>query len=253
MKPVKQFSSIELPNALRDALVVQQFDAHLNNVYLIELDGKKYILKIASGESRSKELRHEVKLLNELQNIIKVPKLVDCGASGQYFWVLTEFIDGIIIEKNTLNHDILAKLANILKKLHNTCVARETDYDFLLRTAKDNMKNNRLDKAEFLINGEYKQPSELLQWLNTNKPTSASKAKLLHGDFRPKNMIVRSDNIYLIDFGLSFIGDEYYDLAVFKYYLTDDDFAYFCEKYGIDKIDEGRLYFAEILSKFLNV
>jgi aminoglycoside phosphotransferase (APT) family kinase protein len=66
-------------------------------------------------------------------------------------------------------------------------------------------------------------------------------------------MIIHNDQLYILDWGLAFYGDPYYDIAIIKYYLTDEEFDKFVEFYGISQIDCNRLKYNELLSLFLNV
>jgi len=230
--------------------VIREYDTDLNSVYLVRSNDEKYIVKIATCEARVVELNHEIKLLKKLLSAIRVPKVIESGQNEQVAWVVMEFIEGKKIEG--FNNATLKKLGQTLRSLHDSQRHEDIDYSFLLNKARRNMVDGRLDKDEFYIDGKHIKPSELLDWLDNNRPAGI-KAKLLHGDFRPKNIIKKSDGIYLIDFGLSFFGDEYYDLAVFRYYLSDVKFKFFCKIYGIETIDEERFKYNEVLSKFLNV
>ena len=49
------------------------------------------------------------------------------------------------------------------------------------------------------------------------------------------------------------MGDPYYDLAIIKWYFTENEFNKFIRFYGIKKLDEKRLEYNEWLSAFLNV
>jgi aminoglycoside phosphotransferase len=230
--------------------VIKKYRATLNNVYLVKSGREKYILKIAMSKIRSTELHREIELLKSLAGIMEVPSVVISGELERSSWVLMEYIDGEKVDR--FSQPLLGKLGRILRILHDCETYGEVDYVSLLRRARDNMTSGRLDKEEFFVDDRYVEPQQLWNWLDENRPTGV-RAKLLHGDFRPKNMILKGGEVYLIDFGLSFVGDEYYDLAVFKYYLSEEEFKVFYQSYGINEIDAEHLEYNEVLSKFLNV
>jgi len=226
-------------------------EALCNDVYLIYAKNGKYIIKIAKDKVRQEELEKEVDLIGKLKNLISLPNILLYSKSDKYSFVLMEYIDGIKIK--SFGDDILRTMANTLKLIHNYNFSNEiVDFDELLSVARSNLNSNRLDMSEFIDHKNIGSPEKVLNYLVENKPTNI-KSHLLHGDFRPKNMLVSNDILYVLDYGLSFYGDIYYDFAIIKYYLTEDEFNKFIKYYGIKDIDEERLRYNELLSLFLNV
>ena len=161
-----------------------------------------------------------------------------------------EFIEG---EKPTLFSDnILKKMATTLKKVHQIhSTKNQVNFNNLVKLAEQNMNENKLDLDEFVKDGKTYEPADILQYLKDNQPIANE--CLVHGDYRPKNLLLQNDKIYVLDWGLSFVGDPYYDLAIIKWYFSEDEFNKFIQFYGIKKLDKNRLEYNEWLSVFLNV
>ena len=121
-----------------------------------------------------------------------------------------------------------------------------------LKRAEQNMRNGLLDREEFIIKGVQENQEEILNKLKNQWPKNTN-ANFLHGDFRPKNIILSNNNYYVLDFGLSHIGDYYYDLSIFLYYLNEEEKQMFLKEYGIENLDKEKLQYYEYLSKYLNV
>ena len=113
------------------------------------------------------------------------------------------------------------------------------------------MIDGRLDLDEFVKGDKTFEPKDVLIYLKENKPKA--NFCLLHGDYRPKNMLIKDDVLYILDWGLSFDGDPYYDLAIIKWYFSAEEFDKFIKYYGINQLDKQRLEYNEWLSAFLNV
>lgn len=221
-----------------------------NEVWFLDAENGKFVAKIATEKNRINEIEKEFNVINLISKQICMPKILLYKKTDNSAYFIMEHIDG----KNPkiFSDDVLKKIANTLKNIHKiNCGQKYVDYDNLLDIAEKNMKENRLDLSEF-VNYKYnKKPQEILDWLMKNKPKT--KACLCHGDFRPKNLIVTQSELFVLDWGLCFFGDPYYDIAMIKYYFSDEEFAAFCKFYGILKIDEKRIKYNEWLSAFLNV
>ena len=226
-------------------------EALCNDVYLLNAKNGNFILKVAKRTIRQEELEKEVNIINFLKDKFNMPKILLFSNDIDCSFVLMEYIDGVKIKDFTDN--ILKEMARILKLIHNSVEVNEfVDFDGLLNIAKNNLINNRLDISEFIKHKNDCSPESVLNYLQDNKPKNVDK-KRLHGDFRPKNMLIKGEDLYIFDYGLSFYGDIYYDLAIFKYYLSEEQFDKFVKYYGLTQLDEERLKYNELLSLFLNV
>lgn len=226
-------------------------DALCNSVYILSCEKGKFVIKIAEGTNRKIELRKEINLLYLLKDYINVPKVLLCSPFQDSYFLLMNFIEGN--KPKIFNEFVLKQMALALKKIHNFSLKNEfVDFDKLIKIAKNNMIENRLDISEFLEYKNLGNPEEILHYLKNNKPIA--KSCLVHGDFRPKNMLMLDKKLFVLDWGLAFYGDIYYDFAIIKYYFTKEEFEVFIKFYGIkETFDEDRLKYNELLSLFLNV
>lgn len=225
-------------------------EALCNEVYFVNTEKGKFIIKIANGKIRQDELEKEFNIISNLKNDIKLPQIHLYVKEKDYSFFIMQYIEGL--QPKIFTDKILEQMAVILKSIHKTQRTNEfVDFDKLLSIAEQNMTENRLDLDEFVRNNKFIEPKEVLDYLRKNKPQVY--ACLLHGDYRPKNMIVNEKGLYILDWGLSFVGDPYYDLAIIKWYFTNDEFKKFTQYYGIEYLDEDRLEYNEWLSAFLNV
>ncbi|HOP65635.1 MAG TPA: phosphotransferase [Bacilli bacterium] len=234
-------------------------NSNCNDVYLLE-NTSKYVLKIASNSNRINELKEEYEVLETIKDKIDVPKVYKYFDNQEYSYILMEYIDGIsldvLLKENKNQGSIMFDLGKLLKKINSIeIIEKETGEYYLnkqLEKAESNLKANLLDDEEFIINGKKLDKEELLIELKTKKPNNIN-SSFLHGDFRPKNIIFSNNKYYILDFGLSHIGDCYYDISIFFYYLNEIERKEFLKGYGINNIDEYKFHYYENLSKFLNV
>jgi len=142
---------------------------------------KSYRLPELDNKLRRRRTKSESKIMNKLQGIIQVPKILDSDDQEK---IEMEFIDGKKLSEHLENlnwKSILKQLAINLTKLHNQ--------------------------------------------------------DLIHGDLTTSNMILKEDQVYLIDFGLGFhshrIEDKAVDLHLLKQALDAKHYSIFPEAFNI--------------------
>jgi len=239
--------------------IKQLKSAQCNSVYLVDAQNGKYVMKITSGNRRNKELKIEAEMMRFLENKLDIPKVFSYGVSEEISYLLMEYVEGETLENlfraESEKTCLVYELGRTLRKIHGTRLNETYSYkDLISRSlveAELNMQNNMLDPEEFLIDGIYTEPSKLLNHLMVQK-IEASDVCLLHGDFRPKNIIYNGSNV-VIDWGFSRAGDSYYDLAIILYYFDPQEQSVFLDGYGIKSLDCERLKYFDNLSKFINV
>ena len=225
-------------------------DALCNKVYILNSKNGKFVLKIADNLYRQKELQKEIKILNDVKDLINVPEIIYQENHDNYSFFLMKYINGN--KPKAFTDELIIKIAKTLRKIHSINQTEDNvNFDHLICLAETNILENRLDINEFIKYKNLGSPIEILNFLKNNKPIA--KSTLVHGDFRPKNMLIAEEELYILDWGLSFEGDIYYDFAIIKYYFSDDQFARFMEIYGTNSFDYERLKYNELLSLFLNV
>ena len=148
-------------------------------------------------------------------------------------------------------------MAKTLSDIHKLKVSNWSFSEFIegqLFFAEQHFRNNTIDLEEFVFDGEFIEPETLLNWLKDNKPTDG-KVTLIHGDYRPKNILWHKKGIEaVVDWAFCDIGDPYYDFAIFKDYLNnDEERMIFLQNYGIDSFDKGRLNYYDRMMRFINI
>ncbi len=233
-------------------------EALCNLVLKLNAKNGVFILKVATGDYRGAQLAHEYEMQNELvQTGADIPiakPLAFAGSGDSHKYFLQEYLNGSTYEiDSSFTQTRLQNTANVLKAIHSNTFS-EVDYeanlDNLLQIANSNMQSGMLDPEEFENHGTQ---AEVLHFLQKNKPTTG-KLSLLHGDFRPKNLLWEGDKISgVLDWAFAMIGDPYYDLGIFLYYLDEETKNGFLRLYGMETVDKARLEYFDKLSKFLNV
>jgi len=154
-----------------------------------------------------------------LRGKIDIPEIFIYGQANGSAYLLMEYVEGkmlrVLLENNESDREsLIYNLGHTLRKIHDIKLIEKPDCNNTLSRylskAKFNMDNNLLDLEEFTIDGTYIEPKELLEYL-TRQKIKETDVCLLHGDFRPKN-IIYGDKITVIDWGFCDTGDAYYDL-----------------------------------------
>ena len=237
-------------------------NALCNRVYFLDAANGRYIVKIADGEKRRRELKNEAAVLAFLRGQIDVPEVFLHRESEKISCLLMEYIDGEVFQSLLENNgpDITGRLSDLgrtLQKIHSVKLPWDYQYrevmDRHLAQAEMNRQNGLLDPDEFVADGMMTEPGELLRSLVTQGlEMEETRVCLLHGDFRPKNILVNNGCV-VVDWGFCAVGDPYYDLAMILYYLNRQERAVFLEGYGIKDLDCARLTYFGSLSKYINV
>lgn len=219
-----------------------------------------YILKVAYGDYRQAELHRSHCVMSALNEagLVPVAQALRLEVEGDFSYQLQTCLPGENLRDITgfpfgERLGIWRNLGKTLAAIHGLEVCQipwEQWFQGQLAQASANMKNNALDPAEFVNIGS---PEEALYRLAEKRPEPVHLC-LLHGDFRPKNIMWERDRVIgVLDWDFCDIGHPYYDLAIMSYYLqTPQEKAAFAEGYG-KPIDEGLIRYFDLLSKFLNV
>ncbi len=230
-----------------------------NQVFRLVGD-ETYVLKIAWGDYRQTELyrAHCIMPVLDEAGLVPVAQSLGLEVENDFSYQLQTCLPGENLRDITRfsfgkRLGVWRAVGKTLAQIHGLEV-RQIPWDQWLQgqlsQASANMRNSALDPAEFVNIGS---PEEVFYRLEEESPEPAHLC-LLHGDFRPKNIMWERDRVVgVIDWDFCDIGHPYYDLAIISYYLqTPEEKAAFAEGYG-KPIDEGLIRFFDLLSKFLNV
>ena len=240
-------------------------EGRCNLVVLIECRDKNYVLKISTGEFRGEELSIEDEIVKEIKNIdslIPIAKSYGIHKDGNIYFQLQEYLKGKSLKSVLIETDeegyrfhIFREMGKELRRIHditNNSVGFIDWLDGQLSTAEVNLKNGVLDLVEF---EGIDSPENVLKYLIANRPMEG-KVSLLHGDYRPKNILWKDNKVSgIIDWGFCDVGDPYYDLAIISYYFKNDmEKKAFFEGYGLgEDYSQERIKYFDLLSKFINI
>ena len=233
-----------------------------NSVFHIQGDKNDVILKVSDSNFRGDSLWNEystVKLIYEANTRVPVPKPHSFYVRDNFSFFIEEYLtgsslrDSLLPNRSHCEREIIIETACLLKAIHEFSCMNEKSNEFLeqqLKLAEKHLREERIDYDDFTNKHE---PSDILKWLRGNKPSNL-RSCLLHGDFRPKNILWNGNRISgIIDWEHSFYGDPYYDIAILFYYLNEEEKKLFIEHYGLNNFDSNKLEYFSRLSLFLNI
>lgn len=158
-----------------------------------------------------------------LEGRIPAAKVIHHEIEGGKSWLLMSRMPGVMScdpEYMAQPEILISALADGLKMLQRTDTAgcpRIQTLDDLLAEARYRVENNlvNLDNVEpetFSDNG-FRDPRQLLGWLETNKPES--QLCLIHGDYSLPNVFLKGGKLIgFIDLDDSGIGEKWRDIAL---------------------------------------
>ena len=179
------------------------------------------VLKI---EKCRKETAETVEIMRWLEGKLPVPKIICFESDSEYQYLLMSRVKGdMSCSKYYLEHpdELLKLLAQTLKLLWSidiTDCPRVRDIDADLKEVRYRVANGltNLENSEpgtFGPDGRFKDPEELLKWLEDKKPSL--EPVLSHGDFCLPNIFFEDGKLSgLIDLGDTGIGDKWRDIAL---------------------------------------
>ncbi len=234
-------------------------------VTVIQGDKGRFLLKTAKGLYRGKELYAEFLAMRALKDTkIPIPSVYDFFQEQGLYYLLREYSEGsplnILFQNNKDKHQrlpMLIEMGKALSEIHaqyKDWVSYESFINAQIYFAEQHYKNNTIDPEDFVFEGHKEEPKAVLEWLKENKPHKG-KVCLIHGDYRPKNILWHNHQISsIIDWAFCDMGDPYYDLAIFNdYFLDEDERQAFLKAYGIEEFDEKRLKYFCRMAPFINI
>lgn len=181
----------------------------------------EFVLKI---EKYRKENDETIRVMRWLEGKLPVPKIIAYETDGTNQYTLMSRIQGkMACDTYYLEHpdELVELLADALKKLWSVDISdcpRNRDLEAELREAKYRVENDLVDvdhvePTTFGEYGRFKNPEELLKWLEEHKPDY--EPVLSHGDFCLPNVFFENGKVTgYIDLGDTGIGDRWRDIAL---------------------------------------
>lgn len=214
--------SIFIPDTIKNIIGNSTYDldtAGLSGAQVLMFPNM--VLKI---EKNSKNADETVQIMKWLDGKLPVPKVICREVCDEYQYLLMSKADGIMscdsyyLERP---HELLGLLAEALEMLWSVDIGdcpRRRELDTELKEARYRVEHGlvNVDHAEhgtFGKNG-FESPSELLNWLENNKPP-IEEPVLSHGDFCLPNIFLNNGSISgFIDLGDTGIADKWRDISL---------------------------------------
>lgn len=117
---------------IKGNIEIIKLDRGSSNLFEINVDGKKYILKEFNSNKSVSLVEKEIRLIEYLQNgKVLVPQYIQLN-DGRYYFIfhgkvviLQQFIDGYTVENNTGNYEQMMESATILGKVTRELIGFE--------------------------------------------------------------------------------------------------------------------------------
>ena len=196
---------MELSTIKDNSEIIQVFSVHSGcNVFLMERDGKKFVRKTCS-EAYSYRLQKQYEKQKAYKSsVFKVPEVYDAGYSDKVFYFDMEHVSGVSFSAYLKGLDI-----SKIKPLSSTILG-EILSSPKLSGGIDSAINEKLQAIEGLsCNGKFNKSIRILRAFDWSQFHASS----CHGDLTFENMIVKGDDIYLIDFLDSFVDCNFIDIS----------------------------------------
>ncbi len=195
---------------IEDINIIRKLDGALsNNMYLFEVNSKKYTFRIPGKNGNLLVDRNtEIEVINKVKDLnINVDLIYFDKDTG---YKISTFVEGNHINKDNLDDELLSIVANRLKDIHSIDTGDIKSYD----------KENRLKRYEelsikegFIHSEKYSKIKS--EYVKLNKDIETFSQVLSHGDFMIGNIIINDSNVYVLDWEFSAVNDPYYDIACF--------------------------------------
>lgn len=219
-----------------NAKIISKMQGGMMNLsYLVNVLDKNYILYISTPEANLMVDRKKEKEDHAIVYSLGIT------SKNIYFDVekgikINEFIKGDSL--NNINEYEPKKVANLLKKLHESKILSSEDYLPFERLPK--YKNDALEVAE-LVDDYYKLEKVLLD----NKEFLEKQKKVLSHNDAQRSNVVKSDKdeYFLIDFEFVGNNDEIYDIACFGNGLVEEGYEVFKEYFVNPTKEEKQRYY----------
>ncbi len=231
-----------------------------NFVSLIEGPGIRWVAKQSLGKLRVKDdwtsqrerIFREAAVIQSLGSILDgaVPQVVHVDRAN-FLYLMTAAPEGSVVWKESLlkgnNNLKVAEAAGRLLATMITASQQDPSFQeqFADRTVFDEL---RIDPYYRTAAGRDPDARKALEELIEDSWKIQN--SLVHGDYSPKNMLVRDDSIFLIDFEVVHWGDPAFDSAFLVNHLMLKSF--YQPRYAEDNFQACRLFWQALMSGLKN-
>lgn len=235
-----------------------------NLLLRLEAERGEFALKVARSGYRTQELWAEHTVMQQLYGSrVPVPGSLLFARDGAQSYQLRAFTSGqplsavLAAADEGVRAAAVLQMGETLAAIHAIRPAGNWSWDewidASLELAARNLASGAcMDPEEFPPDAPGPQ---VLEWLRANRPAGGGSVCLLHGDYRPKNLLWQDGRVVsVIDWAFADVGDPYYDLSIIHWYLrSEDEWQEFLKAYGLRHFDRQRFDYCMALHKFLNI
>lgn len=197
-------------------------NGNINEIYLLEMDGSKYIVRMSNFDNN-----FECKVLSLLAEYdFSAPKsIVNLKLEDKYI-MMYKYIEGT--NPVVFDDDFFIRLASMLKELHSI----KWDFNKQEYLSNEENQNKLFEFYDIASKSKYlSKDSELLR--NIYNRVSALELDnfdkcIVHSDIKKENMIHGNKELYLIDFGNCYVGSRLIDIlrVMMWFFIREDDYDY---------------------------
>ncbi|QUY64640.1 phosphotransferase [Helcococcus kunzii] len=188
---------------------------------LIDKDNNKTILRISPPDQYEKRKR-QYKMLQKVSTLdINTTKAIDFGLlDNDYVYMIISFIEGGdgIVMLHDADDETAYKFGYeagcILQKIHSLDVGRQE------KTWKE-IYQNKIERKIFAIENcgaKIEMQDEIIKYYRENAHIIDNQPiKFCHGDYHLGNMLIKDDDLGIIDFDKSAFADPYDELKTYRW------------------------------------
>lgn len=229
------------------------------------IPGLSAYLKIAPVESLSNLLR-EKEVLDWLEGKLLAPKVLGFEEGGDKRYLLISEVEGQPASEYISGHrdngeavrELITASARAMRRLHDLDIRDcplAQDIGVKLTAAFDNIRRGYVNESDFDQENLGRSAQDIYHELVEKKPV-VEDLVFTHGDFCLPNYMVRNGEVKgFIDLDRGGVADRYQDIALFlrsfafNAEIPIDVNDIFCRAYGIDSLDEEKMYYYRLLDE----
>lgn len=184
-----------------------------NKSFLFEFEGEKYIFRIpGEGTEVLINRKQEYAVYKEIENLKISDKIIYFGENSGV--KITKFIESSHSADAHSENDLKQSIKGI-RKLHNSGV--KVDHEFNIEERINYYEKIANEKNAIFYNDYAEVRAKMQELLDALKDTEKS-FTLTHIDFVPDNVLLRDDDVFLIDWEYAGMCDPLVDVAMFDIY-----------------------------------
>ncbi|MCP4757649.1 MAG: phosphotransferase family protein [Proteobacteria bacterium] len=231
-------------DGLEGSLTIKQFPGgHSNLTYSLSFGDREMVLRrppIGSKVKAAHDMKREYTVLKALDRVFPyTPRPLafteDTSIVGSPFYVM-ERLQGYILRRSlpkgvTLSaaqaRELCRSMMKVLAQLHSLDYRKIGLEDFgkpegyVERQVKGWMDRYRDARTPDVPDGE-----DVMAWLEANRPPDAEKPSIVHGDWKPDNIVLDTDDptqvVGVLDWEMATIGDPFMDAAFTMIFFNEE-------------------------------